>query len=174
MAIGNRVPELINSYNVYLGGTVLGISGEVELPSLESITETVNAAGVLGEVDMPATGHFGSMKVKIPFAILHEDLYSLIDTTKGLELTLRGSEQFTNRENADTEDFPVKAVFRGKATNVSNGKFVNGKKGEPEVEIEVSYYKLDVDGETQVELDKFNFVYKVQGKDLLERIKKNI
>ena len=39
--IGNMVPEIINAYNVYLSGKVLGVSGEVELPELEAMTETV-------------------------------------------------------------------------------------------------------------------------------------
>ena len=95
--IGNMVPEVINAYNVYLSGKVLGVSGEVELPELEAMTETIEAAGVLGEIETPATGHYGSTKIKIPFAILHEDVVSLMDTTKALELTLRGSEQFMDR-----------------------------------------------------------------------------
>ena len=169
----NLIPELINAYNVYVSGKLIGVSGEVELPSFESITETTQLSGMLGEIESPATGHFSSMKVKIPFAILHEDLFKLIDTTKALELTLRGSEQFLSSEG-DTEDVNVKVVIRGKATTNSLGKLVTGKKGEPEVEIEVFYIKVDIDGSTVVELDKLNFKYLVNGKDLMANIRKNI
>ena len=171
---GNMIPELINSYNVYLVGRVLGVSGEVELPALEAITDTIEAAGVLGEIDAPSTGHFGSTKVKIQFAVLHEDVLSLADTTKALELTLRGSEQFANRSTGDTDDIPVKIVVRGKATNISPGKLVKGKKGEPEVEIEAFYIKITIDGAEVLELDKLNFKYSVNGKDLLAKIRRNI
>ena len=93
-AIGNVIPELVNSFNVYLSGNKLvGVSGEVELPELEAMTETIELAGSLGELETPATGHFSSAKIKIPFAVLHEDLFSLIDTTKPVEITLRGSMQ---------------------------------------------------------------------------------
>lgn len=172
--IGNMVPEVINSYNVYNGSTLLGVSGEVELPELEALTETIEAAGVLGEIEVPATGHFGSSKVKIPFAMLHEDLFSLADTTKAVELTLRGSEQFTNRTNGNTEDIPVKIVIRGKATTNTLGKLVKGKKGEPEIELEVFYLKVVINGSTVLELDKLNFKYILNGKDLMEKIRKNI
>lgn len=168
------VPELINSYNVYLAGRLLGVSGEVELPNLEAMTETIEAAGVLGEIDSPATGHFGSIKIKIPFAILHEDVLKTADTRKAQELVLRGSEQFTDRTTGDTKDVAVRIAIRGKATTVNLGKMVKGKKGEPEVELEVLYLKMEVGGEVVTELDKLNFKYTVNGVDLLSDIRKNI
>lgn len=173
-SIGNMIPELINAYNVYLSGRLLGVSGEVELPELEAMTETVEAAGVLGEIETPATGHFGSSKIKIPFAILHEDVFKLVDTTKALELTLRGSEQFMDRKTGNTEDIPVKIVIRGKATTNTLGTLAKGKKGEPEIEIETLYIKVDVNNSTALELDKLNFKFVVNGKDLMAKIRKNV
>lgn len=172
--IGNMVPELINAYNVYLGGKLLGVSGECELPELEALTETIEAAGVLGEIEAPATGHFGSAKVKIPFAILHEDVFKLMDTTSALELTLRGSEQFQDQKTGNVKDVPVKIVVRGKATTNTLGTLSKGKKGEPEIEIEAFYIKVDVNGSTVMELDKLNFVYIINGKDLMATIRKNV
>lgn len=171
---GNMIPELINAYNVYISGKLIGVSGECELPELEALTETIEAAGVLGEIEAPATGHFGSTKVKIPFAILHEDVFKLLDTTKALEITLRGSEQFQDKSTGNTEDIPVKLVLRGKATTNTLGTLVKGKKGEPEIEIETFYIKVVVDGTEMMELDKLNFKYKVRGKDLMAKIRKNI
>jgi len=173
-SVGNMIPELINAYNVYLAGQLLGVSGEVELPELEAMTETIEAAGVLGEIEIPATGHFGSSTVKIPFAILHEDVAKLMDTTKALELTLRGSEQFMDRKTGNTRDIPVKIVIRGKAKTSTLGNFAKGKKGEPEIEIESFYIKVDVNGSTLFELDKLNFRYIVDGKDLMEQIRRNV
>lgn len=172
--IGNMIPELVNAYNVYLTGKLLGVSGEVELPELEALTETIEAAGVLGEIEAPATGHFGSSKIKIPFAILHEDVFKMMDTTKALELTLRGSEQFQDRKTGNTEDIPVKIVIRGKATTNTLGTFAKGKKGEPEIEIETFYLKVVINNDTVLELDKLNFKYVVNGVDLMAKIRKNI
>ena len=44
---------------------------------------------------------------------------------------------------------------------------------EPEIEQELLYYKVEVDGEELVELDKLNFVYKVRGVDLMAQIRAN-
>ena len=77
------IPEVINNYNVYdsKAKMLIGISGEVELPSLEAITDTIEAAGILGEVEDPVTGQFSSMKIKIPFSNLYTDQFNLMDTT---------------------------------------------------------------------------------------------
>lgn len=173
--IGNILPELINAYNVYNDSNkLLGVSGEVELPELEALTETVDAAGILGELEAPATGHFSSMKIKIPFAVLHEDVTRLIDTTKPVQLTLRGSEQYINQETYETDYYPVKIVVRGKATTTTLGKLVRGKKGEPEIELEVYYLKVDINDSTWIELDKLNFKFNLNGKDMMKKIRSQI
>ena len=47
------IPEVLNHFNIYNGANALvGVSGEVELPELEAITDTVEGTGVLGEIDL--------------------------------------------------------------------------------------------------------------------------
>ena len=154
----NILPEVINHYNVYNDANrVVGISGEVELPELEAITDTIEGAGILGEIEDPVTGQFSSIKVKIPFAVLYEDLFSLMNTTKTPQLTLRGSMQCMDPTTGATDYYPVKIVIRGKASTTSLGKLAKGKKGEPEIELEVFYLKILINNKTMLELDKLNF-----------------
>lgn len=179
MAIpSNMIPELINNYQVF-NDTVkthrlLGVSGEVELPSLEAITDTMTAAGILGECEAPATGQYSSMKIKLVFAVLHDDIFQLADTTQAVALTLRASEQFSDKKTYGTDYFPVKIVIRGKAITINNGKLVNGKKGEPEIEIGIYYYKIVIDGVTELELDKLNFKFVLHGVDMLAKIREQV
>ena len=58
------IPEVINNYNVYdsKAKMLIGISGEVELPSLEAITDTIEAAGILG-----VTGLISTNRTAYPF-----------------------------------------------------------------------------------------------------------
>lgn len=167
------IPEVMNNYNVYndRAKKLIGISGEVELPELEAITDTVEAAGVLGEVEDPVTGQFSSAKIKIPFSNLYEDIFALMDTTKPPQLTLRGSMQVMNSSTGGTDYIPVKIVVRGKATTSSLGKLVKGKKGEPEIELEILYIKVMINNRTTLELDKLNFKFAINGKDMLAKIR---
>lgn len=167
------IPEVINNYNIYddKARKMIGVSGEVELPELEAITDTVEAAGILGEVEDPVTGQFASAKIKIPFSNLYEDIFNLMDTTNPPQLTLRGSMQVMNSATGGTDYVPVKIVVRGKATTSSLGKFVKGKKGEPEIELEILYLKVMINNKTTLELDKLNSVFTVNGKDMLAKVR---
>lgn len=167
------IPEVINNYNVYdnKAKKLIGISGEVELPSLEAITDTIEAAGILGEVEDPVTGQFSSMKIKIPFSNLYTDQFNLMDTTNPPQLTLRGSMQVMNSATGGTDYVPVKIVVRGKSTTSSMGKLSKGKKGESEIEMEVLYLKVMINNKTTLELDKLNFKYVLNGKDMLAKIR---
>lgn len=167
------IPEVINNYSIYddKARKMIGISGEVELPELEAITDTVEAAGILGEVEDPVTGQFASAKIKIPFSNLYEDIFNLMDTTNPPQLTLRGSMQVMNSATGGTDYVPVKIVVRGKATTSSLGKFVKGKKGEPEIELEILYLKVMINNKTTLELDKLNSVFAVNGKDMLAKVR---
>lgn len=84
------IPEVLNHFNIYNGANALvGVSGEVELPELEAITDTVEGTGVLGEIEDPVTGQFSSATIKIPFAVLYSDMFSIVNTTEPPLLTLR-------------------------------------------------------------------------------------
>lgn len=117
------------------------------------------------------TGQFSSAKIKIPFSNLYTDLFSLMDTTKPPQLTLRGSMQVMDSSTGGTDYVPVKIVVRGKATNSSLGKLSKGKKGEPEIEMEILYLKVMINNKTTLELDKLNFKFVLNGKDMLAKIR---
>ena len=172
MTAGLINPELMNHYYDYNDAQkLIGISGDVELPDFAAITETIEGAGVLGEIEAAATGQFSSMTVKIPFSVLYEDMFTIVNSASGVQLTLRGSMQFMDPTTGVTDHYPIKVVIRGKCKKYSLGKMTKGKKMDPSVELEILYIKIDVNNKSVVELDKANFKYAVNGVDLLEKIR---
>ena len=174
--MGIVIPEVLNHYNVYndKAKKLIGISGEIELGELEALTDTLEGAGVLGEIEDAVTGQFASIKIKIPFSVLYEDMFSIIDTTNPPQLTLRASMQCMGPTTGETGYYPVKIVVRGKATNTNLGKATKGKKMEPEVELEVMYIKIQINNKTTLELDKLNFKFVLNGKDMLAKIRSQV
>ena len=170
------IPEVLNHYNVYNDAAkkLIGISGEIELGDLEAITDTIEGAGVLGEIEDPVTGQFSSIKIKIPFSVLYEDLFSLMNTTKPPQLTLRASMQCMDPTTGETGYYPVKIVVRGKASKTGLGKVTKGKKGEPEIELEILYIKIMINNKTTLELDKLNFKFVLNGVDMLKKIRDQV
>ncbi len=176
MASNLILPEVLNHFNVYdeTGTKVIGISGEIELGELEAITDTIEGTGVLGEIEDPVTGHFSSLKVKIPFSVLYDDLFSFMNTTKPPAFTLRASMQCMDPGTGITDYYPVRIFVRGKASNTNLGKVAKGKKGEPEIELEVLYIKISINNKIVLELDKLNFRFVLNGVDMLKKIRKQV
>lgn len=168
-----NIPSKINSFNVYKDGTKLvGISDEVTLPDFESITETLSGPGILGEIDDPTLGHFQSMEMEIPFRTMDKDLFVLSDDTSSVMITLRGSIQYTVNDTGTTTLKPMRVVVRGKNKGITGGKAKQGTGTASSIKLEILYILIEIGSVVEIELDKLNFVYKLHGKDLLEKMRK--
>ena len=167
------IPEVIHSFNVYKGGNrLIGLTGEVTLPDFEAMTETVSGAGILGEYEEVIIGMFSSMEQEIPFRVLDDDIFTLMNPMEVLDLTLRAAEQFTDASTAAIDFKGMRIVIRGKQKGFKPGKVQNATQMDASVTVEVVYIMIEIDGVKKVELDKLNYVYKVNGVDLLEKVRK--
>lgn len=168
-----NIPSKINSFNVYKDGTkLIGISDEVTLPDFESITETLSGPGILGEIDDPTLGHFQSMEMEIPFRTMDKDLFVLSDDTSSVMITLRGSIQYTVNDTGATTLKQMRVVVRGKNKGITGGKAKQGTGTASSIKLEILYILIEIGNVVEIELDKLNFVYKLHGKDLLEKMRK--
>ncbi len=163
----------INAYNVYESGTkLIGVSGEVTLPDFDAITETLSGPGILGEIDDPTVGHFGSSEIEIPFVTLGDGKYQLMKAGGSVDLTLRMSTQAMEETDLSTTYLPSRIVIRGKVKGFTGGTAKQGQGTACSVKVEIFYYLEELDGEKMFELDKTNFVYKVHGTDMLAQVRK--
>lgn len=169
----NMIPESINRFNMYLkGNRLIGVSGEISLPDLPSMTNTYSGAGVAGEIERASIGMFGSIKQELPFRMLSKDMLELYNPMEPLELTLRASEQSTVKGSGVIDFQGMRIVFRGSPTDMKLGTLKQGGQMDSSVSLELVYILIEVDGETMFELDKLNDVFIVNGVDLLEKVRK--
>lgn len=172
MSAITNVPEVINNYNVYHNGNVLvGVSGSVTLPSLDAITEEVSGAGILGTYETGVVGAYGSMEQEVPFRILDEDIFSLMNPTELVDLTFRSSAQSTVKATGAIDYKGMRIVERGRLKSFTPGKLELGKQMDANVKLELLYILVEVDGKTMLEYDKLNSVFVVNGVDLLEKVR---
>ncbi|MNJ68006.1 Phage tail tube protein FII [compost metagenome] len=68
----------------------------------------------------------------------------------------------------------VEIVMRGRHEEVDFGDAEPGEDTEHKITSALTYYKLTVDGEEIIEIDLLNFIYVVDGKDMLEEHRKAI
>ncbi len=168
---GNKsknIPDKINMMNVYKKGRkLIGVSDEVTLPDLESMTETISGAGVLGEIDVPTVGQFAAIEMEIPFRNLDTDMFELATPNQVVDLTLRASKQVLSTLGLDFEG--IRVVVRGLFKGFTGGSMKQGSPTNSSVKLEILYYMLELNGKSAVELDKINTVYKVNGVDMLAK-----
>lgn len=169
----NNIPDKINAFKIYSEKSELvGVSGEVNLPDIESQTAALSGAGIAGEIDTPAIGQFSSIEQELPFTSVYSDCFKMYNPLKSQTFTLRGSLQVLNRESGSISFKGVKVVFKGLPKKITGGTIKQGEGVTPSVTLELLYYKLEVDGKVMIEIDKLNSVFKVNGVDLLKDSKK--
>lgn len=169
--MANAIPEKVVNYNVYDDTEKLvGVTGEVTLPNLEAMTETISGAGILGEYDSTTPGHFGAMTIEIAFRTLFQKSFSLM-RYRGKSLVLRAAQQSYDMSNGQVSHRGLKITIKGHPKGLDLGKLAVGGATESKNAIEVMYLKVEENGKVMLELDKLNFIFKVDGEDVLKTIK---
>lgn len=172
--MSNPIPEKVVNFNVYDNTEKLvGVTGEVTLPNLEAMSETISGAGILGEFDSVNIGHFSSLSIEIPFRTLFQKSFSLL-ANSNKTIVLRAAQQSYNISKGQVEHRPLKISVKGTPKGLNLGKLGVGAATETTNIMEILYLKVEENGKVLLELDKLNFVYKVDGQDLLTNIKKMI
>ena len=167
----NPIPEKLINFRVYLeGDNLIGVA-DVDLPKLESMTDTVSGAGVAGEVDSPVIGHYGSMTTTIRFRTVNADVGTLAKPAAHL-LDFRGSQQVYDAGVYQT--VPVRLTMKAIPKSVELGKFQVGSPTETSDEFEVVYLKLYVDGKERVEIDKYNSIARFDEVDYLAGVRADL
>ena len=159
-AIGN-IPEVINNFNAYNNGNVLiGVTGQVTLPSFDAITEEISGAGILGSYETGIPGFYSSMAQEIPFRILDTDIFSIMNPSEPVDLTFRASEQHTVKSTGALDYKQMRIVERGRLKNFTPGTLELGKQMNASVTLELMYILIEIDGKTKLEYDKQSGIYR--------------
>ena len=152
---------------------IMGTTAEVNIAELQAMTAAVSGAGILGEYNTSVVGMFQSMSQEIPFRMIDRDFFTMLNTGEQSKVVLRSSVQQRNRETGGTiSTSAMRFVFRGHPTAAKFGTVKIGDLMNASITLELTYLLAEIDGETMLELDKLNSVYKVAGKDLLKDIMK--
>jgi hypothetical protein len=174
MGAVNPIPEKVVNYNVYNENEKLvGVSGEVTLPNLEAMAETIGGAGIAGEIESPTPGHFGSLSIEIPFRVIHDQSFTILQP-RGQTLYLRASQQSYDVSGGKIEHKGLKVTLKVIPKGIDLGTIGVGKMTETKNTLEVLYIKIELGNKVLLEVDKLNFVYVVNGFDVLAEIRNQI
>jgi uncharacterized protein len=170
-----QIPERLVNCNVYGGpaaAVFLGLA-TVDLPSFESMTETIQGAGIAGEYASPVLGHFTSQMVKLAFRTVTKSQIDMLAPVYQ-RFDVRGSIQIQDPGLGLIGTHAIALDCRGQVKNLVLGKMEPGKVMGSELDLEIARITLDIAGVRVVELDKFNMVFAVNGVDFLANVRRDL
>lgn len=170
---GNKVPERLINFNVYAeSGTLYGVA-DLELPELETISDTVSGAGIAGELESPTLGHYGSMSMTINFRTPTKAVLELTAPHMHV-LDCRGSIQITDAATGviTTESIRVSVQVRTKTSSL--GSFEAGATTDTSIEFEVYRIAVTIGNIPAIVIDKLNFIAMFYGVDYLAEVRKDM
>lgn len=166
----NIIPERVVGYRAYKGGKDLIGVVDVELPKIQYITDSIKGAGILGELETPTTGQTKALKTKLTFRTNDADMIGLLDCS-GQDLELRHAVQKYDAAGGKRGFEQHRVVLRGFPTEGDFGKLESGASGGSSVELELVYFKYEIDSAVKVEIDKLNYKCVINGTDTLAEVR---
>ena len=171
--MANTVPEGMINFKVYHeGGDLLGIA-EGTLPNLESMTHEVKGAGLAGVIDSPVLGHYNSITLSLTWRRLTGDA-TVLYTPEAHDLDLYASLKSYDAGNGVYKTSQLHIFCKAIPKTVTTGNLVVGDLMGTQVEFELPYYKLELDGKVQAEVDKYNYIDKINGVDYLADVRADL
>jgi P2 family phage contractile tail tube protein len=170
MKIGNKV---IN-YSVFgkIDGNKkdIGETTSLQLPSLESLTDTIKGAGIIGEIDWPTLSQIGSMTFAATFRNVTDKAIKLyIPQLQEIEVRWVIDKYDSNNNTIGIEAHKV--FIKGLPKKLDIGKVEVNSSQEASLELETIYYNHIIDGVSVIEVDKLNYVLKIGGQDYARQIR---
>ena len=166
----NVIPEKEITFSVYCEGRdLLGIA-EGNFPNMEFMTSEVKGAGVAGVVDSLVLGHVNSTTITLTWRSTTKDFMRLA-AHRAHELDLYGAYQDYDAGLGEYKEVSLHLFLKAIPKSANFGNLTVGDTAGMETELEVLYLKAEIDGKEHIEMDKFNYIYKVDGVDYLAGVR---
>lgn len=139
---------------------------DITLPKFTPKTDSINGAGIAGEMNFPSSAMLENMEFVIKWRTINEDAVVMNEPRAHL-LTFRGAQRIYDAAQGIMRAQAVIVDVRGVPTETDLGKFAQASETESQTTMALDYIKLRVDGNEMIEFDRFNYIYKVNGTDFL-------
>ena len=158
------MPRKLKNMNLFNDGeSYLGQATEVKLPTLTRAMEEYRGGGMSGPVDVD----FGNEKIELEWkcgGLMRSTLRQYgVTRHDGVQLRFAGAYQRDDTGGVDA----VEVVVRGRHSEIDPGTAKVGEDTEFSVKTSCSYYKLTINGVTDIEIDFVNMIEIVGGVDRL-------
>ncbi|MGL6121310.1 MAG: phage major tail tube protein, partial [Fusobacteriaceae bacterium] len=162
----------LTNFSMYKGGSeYLNAVKTMDLPEIDYMQEDVAGAGLSGSTSVVTPGHTNPLKMKINFRNFSAQNLRLGETE---DYVFKGSILHTDSETHKTRNVGCVITTKMHRQKTALGSAEPAKETGAGVDFNVSYMKIEIDGENVREIDKLNFVDSTDGVDSLSEIRSQI
>ena len=144
-------------------------SADVQLPSIDKMTDTIKGAGILGEIDMPSLGQIASMTTTVNFKA-DNPAYATLARPGFIKIELVWVADVIDTGAMQTKIQQHKAYLLVINKKYNPGKIEVGATTDGSSEFETLSYRKVVDGIEVLNIDKLNSVFIVSGYDYMAQV----
>ena len=140
-----------------------------QLPSIENGSTEVKGAGILGALDMPSSAQLNAMTFSASMrSMTKQNITCSAPGTHNIELRFVKD---VKTDNGEMVPQGTKIFITGVFKKYDPGKVEENGTMDGSIEYEVLRYRIIINGEEVLLIDKVNFIYKVNGIDYMEKVR---
>lgn len=167
------LPKKLKHQNLFNDGeSFVGQCGSVTLPKLARKMEAWRGAGMDGPVKVDMGHSDDGLQIEWTIGGWGLSVLRQFGAVKADGVMLRWAGSIQRDDTAEVS--AVEVVVRGRHEEIDFGDSEAGEDTEHSITTTCTYYKLTIDGNEEIEIDLLNFVFKVNGKDMLAEHRKAI
>ena len=162
------IPSVLKAYACFIDGRGYAGKADVELPELSIVTEEYAAGGMSGKIKLDM-GLVEAIDAKFTLYDYEPDVLKQWGLVNGnaVSLTFRGAKQ----DDAGSTPVPIKVTCRGQLQTLGMGSWEAGAKTSMECTLNCRSYRIEVGGETLIEIDAERMIRTVGGTDQMQELR---
>ncbi len=158
------------NFAVYEDGTEYLGMASVTMPTLSNLTQSINGAGIAGNIEAVILGHMDTMTLGLSFRVTSPASIRLSENRRH-QIDLRVAQQHEDPINNTLNVVPEKHVFVVLPKTHNPGTVAPASPSNASGEYAVRYWATWIDGVKVREIDPLNFKCEIDGVDYLAPVR---
>ena len=163
------LPRTLKNFNTFVDmHNWAGVAESFTIPKITKKTDDYRGAGMIGDIALSMG--YEKLEGEVVYAGFDVKQYRQLGVCGTSDLPVRFVGIYERQDNCTSQI--VEIYTRGQAIELDPGDSKNGEKTEIKMSYNYTYYRLEVDGVVEVELDFINSIERFGSTDFAKSIKR--
>ena len=163
------LPRTLKNFNTFVDmHNWAGVAESITIPKITKKTDDYRGAGMIGDVALSMG--YEKLEGEVTYAGFDVKQYRQLGVCGTSDLPVRFVGIYERQDNCTTQN--VEIYMRGQALELDPGDTKNGERTEITITYNFTYYRMEVDGVIEVELDFIRGIERFGDSNLVADIKK--